>query len=455
MLPIENKKMAIKVLIIDDEAQLRTLLARIISLEGYEVLQAEDLTSAQKQTLLHHPDIILCDVLLPDGNGVDAIPLLKKLSPEGEIIMLTAHGNIADGVRSIKNGAYDYLTKGDDNNRIIPMLSNVSDKIHLAKRVNKLQSIIGKEYTFDSIIGSSKSLNQAVTMAQKVAPTDTAILLTGETGTGKEVFATAIHEASQRKNKSFVAVNCGALSRELLESELFGYKAGAFTGAAKDKKGLFEQADGGTIFLDEIGEMPLELQVKLLRVLETGEFIPVGDTKTRKVNARMIAATNKNLKEAIGRNEFREDLYYRISVFTIELPPLRERGNDIVELAQKFTQAFAEKMKKNVRGMDESFIKAIKNYPWKGNIRELRNTIERSIILTSDEELDALDLPLEIQMQQCDNSSSFDLASVEKSHIAKILKYTGGNKTETARLLKIGLTTLYRKIEEYGIANGQ
>lgn len=445
--------MDVKVLIIDDEAQLRTLLARIISLEGYEVLQAADLTSAQKQISFHHPDIILCDVLLPDGNGVDAIPVLKKLSPKSEIIMLTAHGNIADGVRSIKNGAYDYLTKGDDNNRIIPMLSNVSDKIHLTKRVDKLQSIIGKEYSFESIIGSSKSLNLAVSMAQKVAPTDTAILLTGETGTGKEVFATAIHEASQRKSKSFVAVNCGALSHELLESELFGYKAGAFTGAAKDKKGLFEQADGGTIFLDEIGEMPLELQVKLLRVLETGEFISVGDTKTKKVNARMIAATNKNLKEAIARNEFREDLYYRISVFTIELPPLRERGNDIVELAQKFTQAFAEKMKKNVQGMNESFIKAIKNYSWKGNIRELRNTIERSVILTSDKELDAQDLPIEIQMQQCNNNSSFDLASVEKSHIAKILKYTGGNKTETARLLKIGLTTLYRKIEEYGIGN--
>ena len=212
MLPIENKKMAIKVLIIDDEAQLRTLLARIISLEGYEVLQAEDLTSAQKQTLLHHPDIILCDVLLPDGNGVDAIPLLKKLSPEGEIIMLTAHGNIADGVRSIKNGAYDYLTKGDDNNRIIPMLSNVSDKIHLAKRVNKLQSIIGKEYTFDSIIGSSKSLNQAVTMAQKVAPTDTAILLTGETGTGKEVFATAIHGGNIRVDSEIGKGSCFTIS---------------------------------------------------------------------------------------------------------------------------------------------------------------------------------------------------------------------------------------------------
>lgn len=443
--------MNIKVLIIDDEAQLRMLLARIISLEGYEVLQADSIAAALKQIAQHQPDIVLCDVLLPDGNGVEAIPRLKAALPQGEIIMLTAHGNIADGVKSIKNGAYDYLTKGDDNNRIVPMLSNVADKIKLTRKVDKLQSLVNKEYSFDTIIGSSKSLRQAVMLAEKVAPTDAVVLLTGETGTGKEVFATAIHDASKRKDKSFVAVNCGALSRELLESELFGYKAGAFTGAVKDKKGLFEQADGGTIFLDEIGEMPMQLQVKLLRVLETGEFISVGDTKTKKVDARIIAATNRNLKEAIDKNEFREDLFYRISVFTIDLPPLRERGDDIVLLAQNFIEAFAGKMNKHVDGMDTTFEQAIKNYTWKGNIRELRNTIERSVILASGDKLSAEDLPLEIQMAQGDDMDSLNLSYVEKMHILKMLKYTGGNKTETARLLKIGLTTLYRKIEEYGI----
>lgn len=443
--------MNIKVLIIDDEAQLRMLLARIISLEGYEVLQADSIAAALKQIAQHQPDIVLCDVLLPDGNGVEAIPRLKAALPQGEIIMLTAHGNIADGVKSIKNGAYDYLTKGDDNNRIVPMLSNVADKIKLTRKIDKLQSLVNREYSFDTIIGSSKSLRQAVMLAEKVAPTDAVVLLTGETGTGKEVFATAIHDASKRKDKSFVAVNCGALSRELLESELFGYKAGAFTGAVKDKKGLFEQADGGTIFLDEIGEMPMQLQVKLLRVLETGEFISVGDTKTKKVDARIIAATNRNLKEAIDKNEFREDLFYRISVFTIDLPPLRERGDDIVLLAQNFIEAFAGKMNKHVDGMDTTFEQAIKNYTWKGNIRELRNTIERSVILASGDKLSAEDLPLEIQMAQGDDMDSLNLSYVEKMHILKMLKYTSGNKTETARLLKIGLTTLYRKIEEYGI----
>lgn len=441
----------VKILIIDDEVNIRTLLARIVSLEGYEVIQADCIQAGMKMIRQQTPDIVLCDVFLPDGNGVDAVPELKALLPEGEIIMLTAHGNIADGVRSIKNGAYDYLTKGDDNERIIPMLSNASDAVAMRKKLSKLESLVNKEYSFDSIIGRSVPLLSAVDMAKKAAPTDATILLTGETGTGKEVFASAIHAASLRKQKNFVAVNCGALSRELLESELFGYKAGAFTGATKDKKGLFEQADGGTIFLDEIGEMPIELQVKLLRVLETGEFIAVGDTKTQKVNVRIIAATNRNLKEAIDKNEFREDLYYRISVFTIDLPPLRERGNDIVLLAQSFIDAFASKMNKHVTGMDASFEKTIKSYQWRGNIRELRNTIERSVILASNDKLGAEDLPLEIQMAQNGDMDSLNLAYVEKMHIMKMLKYTGGNKTETARLLKIGLTTLYRKIEEYGI----
>lgn len=441
----------VKILIIDDEVNIRTLLARIVSLEGYEVIQADCIQAGMKMMRQQTPDIVLCDVFLPDGNGVDAVPELKALLPEGEIIMLTAHGNIADGVRSIKNGAYDYLTKGDDNDRIIPMLSNAADAVAMRKKLSKLESIVNKEYSFDSIIGRSVPLLSAVDMAKKAAPTDATILLTGETGTGKEVFASAIHAASLRKQKNFVAVNCGALSRELLESELFGYKAGAFTGATKDKKGLFEQADGGTIFLDEIGEMPIELQVKLLRVLETGEFIAVGDAKAQKVNVRIIAATNRNLKEAIDKNEFREDLYYRISVFTIDLPPLRERGNDIVLLAQSFIDAFASKMNKHVTGMDASFEKTIKSYQWRGNIRELRNTIERSVILASNEKLGAEDLPLEIQMAQHGDMDSLNLAYVEKMHIMKMLKYTGGNKTETARLLKIGLTTLYRKIEEYGI----
>lgn len=440
-----------KVLIIDDEVQIRSLLARIITLEGYEVILADSIKAGIKQIKNEQPDIVLCDVFLPDGNGVSFIPELKSHLLDGEIIMLTAHGNIIDGVQSIKNGAYDYLTKGDDNNRIVPMLANAAENVTLKKRLTKLESLIKKEYTFDSIIGRSKPLLCAIDMAKRVATTDASILLTGETGTGKEVFAAAIHRASPRVKESFVAVNCGALSYELLESEMFGHKAGAFTGATKDKKGLFEQADRGTIFLDEVGEMDPKLQVKLLRVLETGEFISVGDTKTKRVDVRVVAATNRKLKACVEKGDFREDLYYRLSVFSIELPSLRERGDDVMLLAKAFIDGFAAKMKRPITRVDERFWEVLKNHSWKGNIRELRNTIERSVILSSDGCLNVTDLPLDIQFSQAIPIDSMELAEAEKLHICRILQHTAGNKTEAARLMKIGLTTLYRKIEEYSI----
>lgn len=440
-----------KILIIDDEPQIRTLLARIISLEGYEVAQAENIKVATKQLTSIHPDVVICDVLLPDGNGIDFIPHIKSTLPDAEVISLTAYGNIADGVKAIKNGAFDYLIKGDDNNRIIPLLSNAVEKVALKLKLKNLEKIINKQYTFDSIIGKSKPILAAVELARKVAPTDASILLTGETGTGKEVFAGAIHSASSRACHSFVAINCSALSPELMESEMFGYKAGAFTGAVRDKTGLFEQANRGTIFLDEIGEMPLSLQAKLLRTLENGEMIKVGDTTTTKVDVRIIAATNRNLKERVERGEFRQDLFYRLAVFSIELPALRERGVDIALLAQSFIDAFGAKMGKTIFEVETSFYEALTRYQWAGNIRELRNTIERSMIMASTGTLKFSDLPLDVQMAQGDSLTSMELSAIERAHICKILNYTGGNKTESARILKIGLTTLYRKIEEYDI----
>lgn len=440
-----------KILIIDDEPQIRALLARIISLEGYDVAQAENIRSATKLFNSFAPDVVLCDVLLPDGNGVEFVPQIKAALPCAEVIMLTAHGNIADGVKAIKNGAFDYLTKGDDNNRIIPLISNAAKTVALKLKLKNLEKIIAKQYTFDSIIGTSKPIADAVDLARRVAPTETSILLTGETGTGKEVFASAIHWASPRAGKSFVAINCSALSSEIIESEIFGHKAGAFTGAIKDKTGLFEQADGGTIFLDEVGEMPLTLQAKLLRTIENGEFIKVGDSTTTKVNVRLIAATNRDLKQSVAKGEFRQDLYYRLSVFSIELPPLRERGGDVVILAQSFIDAFAAKMEKSIQTVEPAFYDALLKHKWGGNIRELRNTIERSMIMAGDTSLKYSDLPLEVQIAQGSSISEMELSAIEKAHICKILNYTSGNKTETARILKIGLTTLYRKIDEYGI----
>ena len=445
-----------KILVVDDEVQIRTLLSRMLELEGYEVCQAGDCRTALKQLEFQSPDVVLCDVFLPDGNGVDLVSSVKKTTPNVEIILLTAHGNIPDGVQAIKNGAFDYITKGDDNNKIIPLVSRAVEKARMNVRLEKLEKKVGHTYSFDSVLGDSKALKDAVSLARKVSGTDVPVLLTGETGTGKEVFAQAIHYNSKRAKQNFVAVNCSSFSKELLESEMFGHKAGSFTGALKDKKGLFEEADNGTIFLDEIGEMAFELQAKLLRILETGEYIKIGDTKPTRVNVRVVAATNRNLPEEITAGRFREDLFYRLSVFQIHLPPLRERAGDVRILAKAFVKGFSVRLARPVTEITPAFLEALEQQPWKGNIRELRNVIERSLIVCESERLDVADLPLDIQnthYEQSDETTpgSFELSAMERRHIARVLEYTKGNKTEAARLLKIGLTTLYRKIEEYGV----
>ncbi|WP_435354282.1 sigma-54-dependent transcriptional regulator [Emticicia sp. SJ17W-69] len=444
------------ILIIDDEEKLRNLLAKILTMEGFEVFQAGDCKSGLKILEQNTIDVVICDVKLPDGRGVDLTKTIKGQYPTVEVILLTAYGNIPDGVQAIKNGAFDYITKGDDNNKIIPLLYKAIEKVSLSKRVQQLEKQLGEKHSFDKIIGKSKIMQQTIDLAKKVAETDTTVLLTGETGTGKEVFAQAIHQASRRNNQNFVAINCSAFSKDLLESEMFGHKAGAFTGAIKDQKGLFEEAHNGTIFLDEIGEMALDLQAKLLRIIESGELLKVGESKPIKVNVRIIAATNRDLLKEIEAGHFREDLYYRISVFQIKLPALRERIVDIELLTNHFVTIFSHKMNKKVRKIEEPFIETLKQHNWNGNIRELKNVIERSIILMNDDELRTENLPLEIQhISQSNNFASgktltnFELANAEKSHIQKVLNYTNGNKTKTAELLNIALTTLYRKIEEY------
>lgn len=447
-----------KILIIDDEVKLRSLIARTIGLEGFEVVEASDCKSGLKKAEQNEFDIILCDVKLPDGNGVELTSVLKEKYPATEIILLTAYGNIPDGVQAIKNGAFDYIVKGDDNNRIIPLLHKAIDKGKLTKRIINLENRIEHKYSFDNIIGDSAKLMEAINLAQKVASIDTTVLLNGETGTGKEVFANAIHQSSLRKDKSFVAINCAAFSHDLLESEMFGHKAGAFTGAIKDKKGLFEEADKGTIFLDEIGEMPLDLQAKLLRVIENGEFFKVGESKITKVDIRIVAATNRDLLKEIETGHFREDLYYRLSIFTIKLPALRERVSDIELLALNFLKSFNLKINKRITGVSKEFLQLLKLHNWPGNIRELKNIMERSIILENSNTLTPQNLPVELQqLSQATvpagqkTLSAFSLASAEKIHIQKVFNYTNGNKTETARLLNIALTTLYRKLEEYKI----
>jgi two-component system, NtrC family, response regulator len=445
-----------KVLIIDDEEKIRTLLSKIISLEGFEVLQAADAKKGLQKLETTDIDVVICDVKLPDYSGVELSKTIKEKYPATEIILLTAFGNIPDGVQAIKNGAFDYITKGDDNNKIIPLLYKATEKVMLSKRVLQLEKRLGDKHSFDNIIGKSKTIKTAIEDSRKVALTDATVLLIGETGTGKEVFAQAIHNNSNRSKQNFIAVNCSAFSKDLLENELFGHKAGAFTGAIKDTKGIFEEANNGTVFLDELGEMPLDLQAKLLRVLESGEFLKVGDSKTTKTNIRIIAATNRHLQKEIEAGNFREDLFYRIAVFQIALPALRERIVDIEELSAHFLHIFSNKTNKKISGISKPYLEALKQHSWKGNIRELKNVIERSVILNDTTELIVESLPIDLQHYHSGNTkekilSAFDLASAEKIHIQKVINYTNGNKTETARLLNIALTTLYRKLAEYQI----
>ncbi len=444
------------ILLIDDESRLRQLLARILQLEGYTILEAENARAGLKVLEREEVQLVISDVKLPDKNGIELSAQIKELYPATEVIVLTAYGTISDGVTAIKNGAFDYITKGDDNERIIPLVNRAVEKANLQFRIKQLEQQVNQRYGFERIIGRSKPIHQAIDLARKVAVTDTTVLLTGETGTGKEVFAQAIHQASPRRTGPFVAINCGALGKDILESELFGHRSGAFTGANRDQKGLFAEANKGTIFLDEIGEMPLDLQAKLLRVLETHEFLRVGDTKPTKTDVRVIAATNRGLEQEASAGRFRLDLYYRLSVFQIELPALRDRRDDISDLASQFAQQEAAKIGKRDVRLSPAFVQKLQSHAWKGNIRELKNVIERAVILADASngilELTPDLLPYEMQTGSLPNdATALDLATVEQQHIRRVLHQTNGNKTETARLLGIGLTTLYRKLGEGGL----
>jgi two-component system NtrC family response regulator len=443
-----------KVLLVEDENDVRQLLKRVLSLEGFVVFESAGCKAAHKILQNENIDLVLCDVKLPDGSGVEFVRQIKSEYAYIEVIILTAYGNIPDSVQAIKNGAFDYITKANDNNRILPLLYRALEKVKLEKRIHQLEKLAAEKYAnFDSIIGMSPLISEAKGLAQLAAPTDAPVLLLGETGTGKEIFAQAIHSASKRNLKTFLGLNCSAFGKEILESELFGHKAGAFTGAIKEKKGLIEEANEGTLFLDEIGEMPLDLQSKLLRVLETSEFIKVGDTKYTKVNIRIIAATNRNLQQDIRDGKFREDLFYRLNLVTIHLPPLRDRQADIPLLADYFVKRLTRDAYQQVKGMTPAFVEKLQKNDWRGNIRELKNVLERSLIVCQTDRLTLENLPVELQYTTLKSKtiSAFDLAIVERLHIQHVLQYTKGNKVQTAKLLNIGTATLYRKIEEYKI----
>jgi two-component system NtrC family response regulator len=445
------------ILLIDDEASLRRVVARVLEFEGYTVWQAPDAQRGLDLLRQHAAEVllILCDVKLPDAHGVALLPRLRALAPLAEVILLTAYGTIADGVRAMKEGAFDYLTKGDSDDQLLVIVERAMEKARLQHRVAELEKQVGTQHSFASMIGTSPALQRAKNLAQRVAPTEAAVLLEGPTGSGKELFAQAIHQASGRKSKPFVAVNCSAFPKDLLESELFGYRKGAFTGALTDKKGLFEEANGGTLFLDEIGELDISLQAKLLRVLETQEYHKLGDSKPSKGNVRLVAATNRNLRAEADQGHFRADLYYRLSVFVVPVPALNERREDIKPLAEYFLHFYAAKLRKRLRGLDAEFLRLLHAYDWRGNVRELKNVLERAVILADEEELTADTLPPEFQALTLPNpdepTGSRSLWAVEKRQIQLVMQEVAGNKTEAARQLGIGVKTLYRKLQEYGL----
>ena len=437
------------ILIIDDEERFRKLLARVIELEGFSVIQAK--SASEGYQILQEKDIqvVVTDVKLPDGDGLDILEQIKKNYPSIEVIVITAFGSIEDGVKAMKQGAFDYITKGDEDDHIHVVVERAVEKARLHQKVERLEERVNKTYSFDRIIGNSEAISKAKEIARKVAGSDIHVLLQGETGTGKELFAQAIHQASPRNQGPFVALNCSAFPRDMLESELFGFKKGAFTGATESKKGLLEEADTGTLLLDEVGEMEQSLQAKLLRFLENKTFTKLGETKERRVDLRVIAATNKDLKQQAEQGNFREDLYYRLAGFRLTIPPLRERSEDIPLL----TRFFLSRMKKKVDKVDEKALDLLLHYPWKGNIRELKNVVERAAILAEGDTITPDHLPSEFQDNSTASVSSLpaSLKEVEREHIRRVLERVDYNKTKAAQVLGIGTSTLYRKIEDYNL----
>ena len=440
-----------KILIIDDEPKILSLLKKILTLEGFNIVTVENSTKGLEIINNDNILVVLSDVKLPDTSGIELTKIVKSNYPDIEIILLTAYGNIKDGIEAMKNGAFDYLVKGDDDDKVPLTVKRAFDKAVMNHEINHLRKKVEDKYSFNIIIGKSKKISDAIELAKKAAPTETTILLTGETGTGKELFAQAIHYASPRRNKKFIAFNSSAIPNDLLESELFGYKKGAFTGANCDKKGYFEEANGGTIFLDEIGDMALGTQAKLLRTIETKTYMRLGDSKERTIDVRIITATNKNLEDEIDKGTFREDLYYRLNTFVIKLPALRERPDDIEMLVKYFIDVYSQKLNKRIDKISEEFFSILSSYSFYGNIRELKNIIERAVILSDSNELTVNHLPEDIGKEDADNKVSKSLDEIEKVHILKILDENGGNKTKTAKILGIGIVTLYRKLKEYGI----
>ncbi len=461
----------LSVLVVDDDVNHAEVVVAALEKIGADCLVAHSERQALKESEAKAFDVIITDLMLerPDS-GLEILKAVKQQSEETEVIVVTGHNSVEIAVEAMRQGAFNYLQKPLDLKQLRTITEKAGESSRLRHVNRELKQRLDEKFGFDGVLGSSPNMLAVIERLKRIAPTDATVLIQGETGTGKELFAQSIHQNSLRKNKPFVALNCGALTESILESELFGHVKGAFTDASSDRLGKFEYASGGTLFLDEVGDMPMPTQIKLLRVLENGEVTRVGSNKTIKVNVRILSATNRNLEDAVTTGTFRQDLYHRLKVVTIRIPPLRERTGDIPVLLDHFLKLFAKKYHKTIKGITPAARKIILGNDWPGNVRQLRNAAESMIVVDYDEMIDIDDLPEEIGgvltlepppnavMESASHETDSDLRSlvgrpiteIERLFILETLKATGGNREEAAKMLGIGERTLYRKIKEYG-----
>lgn len=444
-----------RILIIEDDKRLREVLKKILTRKGFQVEISGDGAGGITETKKDFYDIALTDLKMPGMDGMEVLKAIKKISPQTYVIIMTAYGTIDSAVQAIRNGAFDYITKPFKTEEILIVIKKALEDRDLRKKIRYLTEQVEQRYKFENIIGKSKAMQDVFQMILRVAKTDTTVLITGKTGTGKELVARAIHNSSGRKDKPFVVVNSSAIPETLLESELFGYLKGAFTGALRDKRGLFQEAHEGTLFLDEIGEVPPSVQVKLLRAIEDRNITPVGGTKGEKVDIRLIVATNHDLQKEVQKGAFRDDLYYRLRVMSIHLPELKERREDIPMLADHFLKKYSSSLKKELKIISKEALSLLLDYDWPGNVRELEHAIERAVLICDSEEIFPEHLPPEIQFPEERHirkagEEGKSLEAVEKEYIKMILKKTDGHKNKTSAILGIDRRTLYRKLKKYG-----
>jgi two-component system response regulator PilR (NtrC family) len=449
--------MADKILVVDDEEIIRESISFVLKKEGYIVEEAENGKIAYDKLMQSSFDLVISDIEMPVMKGTELLAEIRKINIQTAIIMITAYASLETAISCLRNGASDYIMKPIEFDELLFKLKKIFEMKSILLENRILKREIQRNFDYDNIVGKSLAIKRIYEMIDTVAETDSTVLISGKSGTGKELVARSLHFKSKRKNKPFIAVNCGAISENLIESELFGHKRGAFTGAISDKEGLIKAADGGTLFLDEISELPANLQVKLLRVLQEKEITPVGTTYTIPVNVRFVASTNRDLKNEIAIGKFREDLYYRLNVIEIHIPSLKEREEDIPLLADHFVDKYRKELNKSIKGIDSEALRALMNYEWKGEIRELENIIERAVIFSKSDFLTILDLPPNFRpssdVVDYAKAGSLDesVRRFEREFIVKTLENNNYNKEKAAEIMQVGLSTLYRKLKELDI----